>query len=81
VGWASSPYHWTIPPLKGNKKKSFIRVLGFDAEGDQVGGDSSNKPFAIKVVRETIGASTGHPTWEVTKAVQSEAPAYETVSQ
>ena len=63
VGWASSPYHWTIPPLKGNKKKSFIRVLGFDAEGDQVGGDSSNKPFAIKVVRETIGASTGHPTW------------------
>ncbi len=53
VGWAGSPYEWTVPPLNGNKKQSFVRVVGFDSEGNQVGGDRSDKPFAIDVVRVT----------------------------
>jgi hypothetical protein len=61
LDWADSPYEypWTIPPLKGNKKKCFVRVVGFDAEGNRVGGDMSDKPFAIKVVRVIYPSESG----------------------
>jgi len=53
VDWSGSPHGWTIPALNGNKKQSFIRVVGFDAEGKQVGADKSDKPFTIQVVEVT----------------------------
>ena len=53
AGWVASPYHWTIPPLKGKKKKCFVKVLGFDAEGHPVGGDRSDRSFAVEAPRVT----------------------------
>ena len=51
LGWTGSPYRWTIPPIKGKKKKSYVKVLAFDAEGNRVGGDKSEEPFTIEAVR------------------------------
>lgn len=53
LGWTGNSYPWTIPPFKGKKKKSYVRVLAFDAEGNRVGGDKTDKPFTIKAVRVT----------------------------
>jgi hypothetical protein len=59
LGWAGSPYEWTIPPLNGNKKQSFVKVVGFDSEGKQVGADKSDKPFTIQVVKVTYPSDPG----------------------
>ncbi len=59
LDWAGSPYEWTIPPLNGNKKQSFVKVVGFDSEGKQVGADKSDKPFTIQVVKVTYPSDPG----------------------
>ena len=59
LGWPGSPYEWTIPPLNGNKKQSFVKVVGFDSEGKQVGADKSDKPFTIQVVKVTYPSDPG----------------------
>ncbi len=59
LGWAGSPYEWTILPLNGNKKQSFVKVVGFDSEGKQVGADKSDKPFTIQVVKVTYPSDPG----------------------
>ena len=59
LGWPGSPYEWTIPSLNGNKKQSFVKVVGFDSEGKQVGADKSDKPFTIQVVKVTYPSDPG----------------------
>ena len=59
LGWPGSPYEWTILPLNGNKKQSFVKVVGFDSEGKQVGADKSDKPFTIQVVKVTYPSDPG----------------------
>jgi hypothetical protein len=60
VGWGESPYGWTtVPPLNGNKKQSFVKVVGFDSEGNQVGADKSDKPFTIQVMKVTYPSDPG----------------------
>ena len=59
VDWSGSPHGWTISALNGNKKQSFIKVVGFDAEGKQVGADKSDKPFTIQIVEVTYPSDPG----------------------
>ena len=59
LGWPGSPYEWTILPLNGNKKQSFVKVVGFDSEGKQVGADKSDKPFTIQVLKVTYPSDPG----------------------
>ena len=59
LDWPGSPYEWTIPLLNGNKKQCFVKVVGFDSEGEQVGVDKSDKPFSIHVVRVTYPNDPG----------------------
>ncbi len=48
-----SSYDWTVPIPKNNKRKCFVKVIGFDSEGKKVGADRSDAPFMIEVVRLT----------------------------
>ena len=52
-------YNWTVPPQNGNKKACFVKVVGFNSEGKQVGSDKSDKPFTIQVVRVTYPSDPG----------------------
>ena len=65
-------YDWIVPPQWGNKKRCFVKVIGYDTSGVSVGSDRSEAPFKIEVVRVTLpnGGMTytsGDPltiTWE-----------------
>jgi C1A family cysteine protease len=48
-----SSYDWTVPIPKNNKRKCFVKVIGFDSEEKKVGADRSDAPFTIEVVRVT----------------------------
>ena len=52
-------YNWTVPHQNGNKKACFVKVVGFDSEGKQVGADKSDKPFTIQVVRVIYPSEPG----------------------
>jgi hypothetical protein len=44
---------WDVPKTSKNKKKCLVKVVGFDANGKKVGGDKSDAPFTIEVVKMT----------------------------
>jgi FtsP/CotA-like multicopper oxidase with cupredoxin domain len=46
-------FSWTVPTPLGNKKKCFIKVIGYTASGVKVGADKSDAPFTIEVVKLT----------------------------
>jgi hypothetical protein len=67
-------YTWDVPVFTGNKKKCFIKVVGFGEEnavGLKLGSDSSDGPFTIEVIKlntpnggETLtSGSTYNITW------------------
>jgi hypothetical protein len=55
-------YEWTIPAPMGNKKKCFVRVVGYTDSGNKVGADKSDAAFSIEVVKLTApdGGETLH---------------------
>lgn len=45
-------YNWTVPKPKNNKKKCYIRVIGYNALNVKVGEDDTG-PFTIEIVKVT----------------------------
>ena len=72
-----SSFNWEVPVPRGNRPRTFIRVIGYNASGRRVGTDRSDASFAIEVVRliSPIGGSVLLPsgfytiTWEASCAV------------
>jgi hypothetical protein len=52
-------YDWEIPAQTGNRKKCFVKVIGYNASGVKVGVDKSDAPFTIEVVRLTAPSDPG----------------------
>jgi hypothetical protein len=52
---------WTVPAPAGNKKKSLVKITGFDVSNNKLGVDKSDAPFAIEVVRLTSPNGGGAP--------------------
>jgi len=48
-----SSYDWTVPVPMNNKKKCLAKVIGYDSAGVRIGGDKSDAPFTIEVVKVT----------------------------
>ena len=48
----TGPYPWDVPPVKGNKPKGLLKLIGYNGSGRKVGSDTSG-PFTIEVVRLT----------------------------
>lgn len=46
-------YDWKVAIPSGNKKKCFLKVVGYNASGVEVGSDKSDAPFTIEVVKLT----------------------------
>jgi hypothetical protein len=46
-------YVWTVPKTWGNKNKCLVKVIGYKANGVEVGADISNATFTIQVVKLT----------------------------
>jgi hypothetical protein len=46
-------YSWTVPCPVNNKRKSFIKVIGYDSYDNKVGQDMSDSTFTIQVVKIT----------------------------
>jgi hypothetical protein len=46
-------FDWGVPVVQGNKKKSRLKVIGYDALGGEVASDISDGPFTIEVVSIT----------------------------
>jgi hypothetical protein len=44
-------YSWQVPVPSNNKKKCYIKVIGYAASGKKLGSDRSDKTFTIKVVK------------------------------
>jgi hypothetical protein len=55
-------HEWTIPTPMGNKKKCFVRVIGYTDSNERVGADKSDTAFTIEVVKLTSpdGGETLH---------------------
>jgi alkaline phosphatase len=49
----STSYDWAVPKPWGNKKKCLVKVMGYKANGVNVGADKSDAPFMIEVVKLT----------------------------
>ncbi len=45
-------YQWQVPAPLGNKKKCFVKVMGYNSNV-KIAGDRSDKPFVIEVVKLT----------------------------
>jgi len=67
-------YSWAVPTPPGNKRKCLVRVVGYDASGEQFGSDKSDGRFTIEVVKllfpnesgETLYSGETYPiSWEV----------------
>ena len=50
-----------LPPSTGNKKTCLLKVIAYNAEGKQIGSDTSDKPFTIEVVELTSPNGGGDP--------------------
>jgi hypothetical protein len=59
-GVTGSSFDWTVPPQTGNKTKSKVRVIAFDASNKKLGTDPSAGPFTIEVVK--LSAPNGGET-------------------
>jgi bacillopeptidase F len=46
-------YNWAVPIPFGNKKACLVKVIGYQSSNIKVGGDSSDAPFTIEVVKIT----------------------------
>lgn len=46
-------YNWKVPKPLANKKRCFVKVIGYNASGIKVGEDTSDSTFTIEVVRLT----------------------------
>jgi hypothetical protein len=44
-------HFWTVPKPWGNKRKCFIKVVGYNASNTKLGIDASDESFAIEVVK------------------------------
>jgi uncharacterized delta-60 repeat protein len=44
-------YIWTVPKPWGNQKQCLVKVIGYDSSGIKIGGDISDAPFTIEVVK------------------------------
>jgi hypothetical protein len=70
-GITDKSFNWTVLTPWGNKKKSLVKVIGYDLSGARVGADKSDAPFKIEVVKLTspnggITYTSGDPltiTW------------------
>jgi len=64
-------HNWTVPTPWNNKRKCFIKVIGYNANNIKVGADRSDGPFTIEVVKlntpnggETLTSGTSYTiTW------------------
>ena len=71
-------HRWTVPKASGNKKACFVRVIGYNAaRTEKIGSDTSDKPFAIEVVRLT-SPNGGPPSLRQNETVNITWTAYET---
>jgi hypothetical protein len=48
---ADTSYDWDVPTPPKNKKKCFVKVIGYDVSQKKLGADKSDRPFTIEVLR------------------------------
>jgi uncharacterized OB-fold protein len=48
---ASTSYDWTVPVPTSNKNSCYVKVVAYSASNVKVGGDKSDEPFVIGVVK------------------------------
>ena len=74
-------YDWTVPVPAGNRKKCFVKVIGYDSDGTVVSSDRSDSSFKMEVVKltapnteETLMSGDIYPiTWEA-NAIKGGSP-------
>jgi len=68
----TTSYDWAVPVPAGNRKKCFVKVIGYDSDGTVVSSDRSDSSFKIEVVKLTApntaealnSGETFRITWE-----------------
>jgi hypothetical protein len=57
----TTSFRWMVPLQADNKRKSLIKIVGFDSNNVRIGSDKSDTTFTIEVVNLT--APNGGETW------------------
>jgi C1A family cysteine protease len=58
-----SSYDWLVPNLVKTRRQCFVKVIGYDSTGAEVGSDTSDRPFTIEVQTPKRGTVRGKPVF------------------